>query len=130
MKEERLQILKMIESGQITAEEGAKLLQALAAGARKERGAESSGATSPPRGNEPRWLRIRVTDLRSGRQKVNVNIPMSLVGVGIRMGARFAPEMAGVDMDQVLQAVRSGSAGKIIDVEDQESDERVEIYIE
>lgn len=130
MKEERMQILKMVETGQISAEEGARLLQALEAGARKERGAPPPFPTPPPRGNGARWLRIRVTDLTSGRHKVNVNIPMSLVGVGIRMGARFAPEMAGVNMDQLLEAVRNGSVGKIIDVEDNEDGERVEIYIE
>lgn len=128
MKEERMQILKMVENGQITAEEGAKLLQALEASARKERAAESPGA--PPRGNAPRWFRIRVTDLATGRHKVNVNIPLSLVTVGIRMGARFAPEISGVDMDQVVAAVRNGNVGKIIDVEDMEDGERVEVYIE
>ncbi|HBY94262.1 MAG: hypothetical protein M5U01_11145 [Ardenticatenaceae bacterium] len=128
MKEERIQILKMIENGQITAEEGAKLLQALEVSARRERAAESAGPS--PRGSAPRWFRIRVTDLATGRHKVNVNIPLSLVTVGMRMGARFAPEISGVDMDQVLEAVRSGNAGKIIDVEDMEDGERVEIYIE
>lgn len=128
MKEERMQILKMIENEQITAEEGARLLQALEAGARKERGAEPTGA--PSRGSPPRWFRIRVTDLQTGRHKVNVNIPLSLVTVGMRMGARFAPEISGVDMDQVLEAVRQGNVGKLIDVEDAEDGERVEIYIE
>jgi len=52
--EERMQILKMIESGQITAEEGAKLLAAL--------NKVSEPKTGPPSG-APKWFRVRVTDL-------------------------------------------------------------------
>lgn len=118
---ERMQILKMIENGQVTADEAAKLLEALETGAKD---AKRAGATAP------RWLRIRVTDLRSGKAKVNVNIPMSLVNVGLKMGAKFAPEMEGVDMDEIKEAIQMGTQGKIIDVEDEEDQEHVEIFIE
>ncbi|MHB0858961.1 MAG: SHOCT-like domain-containing protein [Anaerolineae bacterium] len=120
--EERLQILKMIESGRISAAEGARLLEAIdAAGGREQ--AESDGAP-------PRWFRVRVTDLRSGKNKVNINIPLGLVKVGMNMGAKFAPDMAGIHIEEVMQAVKSGVHGKIIDVEDAEGGERVEIYAE
>lgn len=120
--EERLQILKMVESGHITAEEAARLLQALDAAETRE----ASGPQAP----KPRWFRVRVTDLATGRSKVNVNIPMGLVNVGMRMGARFAPEMAGVDTEKVMQAIREGAHGKVVDVEDREDGERVEIFVE
>ncbi len=119
--EERMQILKMIEEGKISAEEGAKLLAALSAG---------KPATTRREGNAPKQFRVRVTDLASGRNKVNINIPMSLVNVGLKMGARFAPDIEGVNFDEVMEAVRSGSQGKIIDVVDDEDGERVEIYVE
>ena len=119
--EERMQILKMIEEGKISAEEGAKLLAALSAG---------KPATTRCEGNAPKQFRVRVTDLASGRNKVNINIPMSLVNVGLKMGARFAPDIEGVNFDEVMEAVRSGSQGKIIDVVDDEDGERVEIYVE
>jgi len=80
--------------------------------------------------SSPRWFRIRVTDLETGKSKVNVNLPMSLVNVGIKMGARFAPEVEGVDFDEVVEQIRSGAQGKIIDVEDVQDGERVEIYVE
>src|SRR5512146_1053411 len=95
--EERLQSLKMIADGKISAEEGAKLLAALNTGVRRE----TDGTTA--RGSEPRWFRVRVTDLATGRPKVNVNVPMGLVNVGIKMGARFAPDVEGVDMNQLLE---------------------------
>jgi len=123
--EERMQILKMIEEGKITAEEGAKLLAALTAGGKAETlRREASG------GAGPKQFRVRVTDLTTGRTKVNINIPMSLVNVGLKMGARFAPEVDGINFDQVMAAVKSGSQGKIVDVVDEEDGERVEIYVE
>ncbi|MCA1899608.1 MAG: hypothetical protein LDL50_02750 [Chloroflexi bacterium] len=124
--EERMKILKMIEEGKISAEEGAKLLAALS-GARK-------GMPMPPRpsgmGGSARWLRIRVTDVRTGRSKASVQIPLALVDAGMKIGAHFAPEVQGVDMSNVMDALRMGVTGKIIDVVDEEDGEHVEIYVE
>lgn len=123
--EERLKILKMIEDGKLSAEEGAKLLAALSEGRRPP------GAPMPPRPpGGPRWLRVRVTDVRSGRSKASVQIPLDLVDAGIKIGAHFAPEVEGVDLNNVMQAVRAGMTGKIIDVTDEEDGEHVEIYVE
>lgn len=123
--EERMKILKMIEEGKISAEEGAKLLAALSEGRR------APGAPTPPRPpGAPRWLRIRVTDVNSGRSKASVQIPLDLVDAGMKIGAHFAPEVEGVDMNNVLNALRSGMTGKIIDVVDEEDGEHVEIYVE
>jgi len=121
LSEERMQILEMIQNGQITAEEGAKLLSALKAG-RKERTAAT--------GDRPRWFRVRITDLKTGKNKVNINIPMALVNVGIKMGARFVPDTGEVDFDEIAEALRSGQQGKILDIEDEEDQERIEIFVE
>jgi hypothetical protein len=124
--EERLKILKMIEEGKISAEDGAKLLAALSEG---RRGPGMPPVPPRPPGG-PRWLRVRVTDIRSGRSKASVQIPLDLVDAGIKIGAHFAPEVEGVDMNNVMQAVRAGMTGKIIDVTDEEDGEHVEIYVE
>lgn len=122
--EERMQILRMIEEGKISAGEGAELLRALDK-------KDSSPDAEPLRGaSQPRWFRVRITDLSTGRNKVNVNIPMGLVNVGMKMGARFAPEMEGVDYEDLMQAIRSGQQGKVIDITDSEDGERVEIFVE
>ena len=122
--EERMKILKMIEEGTLSAEEGTKLLAAIS----------DKRPPVPPRPpgmpGAPRWLRIRVTDVRSGRSKASVQIPLALVDAGMKIGAHFAPEVEGVDMSNVLEAVRSGMTGKIIDVTDDEDGEHVEIYVE
>jgi len=73
---------------------------------------------------------VRVTDLDTGKNKVNVNIPMGLVNVGMKMGARFAPNVEGLNFEEIMEAIRSGAQGKIVDVVDDEDGERVEIFIE
>ena len=122
--EERMKILKMIEEGKLSAEEGTKLLTALS----DKRMPTQPRPPGMPGG--PRWLRIRVTDVRSGRSKASVQIPLALVDAGMKIGAHFAPEVEGVNMSNVLEAVRSGMVGKIIDVTDEEDGEHVEIYVE
>ena len=124
--EERMKILKMIEEGKISADEGSKLLAALSDTRR--------GIPMPPRqpgmGGPARWLRIRVTDTRTGRSKASVQIPLALVDAGMKIGAHFAPEVEGVDMSNVMEALRMGVMGKIIDVTDEEDGEHVEIFVE
>lgn len=123
--EERLQILKMIEEGKISAAEGAELLRAM------ETKGERGPALEPMKGtSNPRWFRVRVTDMQTGRNKVNVNIPMGLVNVGIKMGARFAPQIEGKELNTIMDAVRSGQLGKIVDIVDTDDGERVEIFVE
>jgi len=119
-----MKILKMIEEEKISAEEGAKLLSLLGSG--------DGGAKRAPRGRAgaPRTLRVRVTDLRTGRSKASVQIPLSLVDAGMKIGAHFAPEIEGVQMDSVMEAFQAGVVGKIIDVVDDEDGEHVEIFIE
>ena len=96
--EERMKILKMIEEGKVSAEEGAKLLAALASANRPSGGLSASGA---------KWLRVRVTEVNTGRSKATVQIPISL-----------------------MEALRTGITGKIIDVTDDEDGEHVEIFVE
>ncbi len=73
----------MIEAGQVSADEAAQLLDTLAPVAR------------PAERPRPRMVRVRVTNLHTGRQTANVMIPVSLVNVGLRLGARLAPQLAG-----------------------------------
>ncbi len=120
--EERLRILKMIQEGKISAEEGANLLKALAAAKKTSR--------SPAGTSSARWFRVRVTDTETGKAKVSVSIPMGLVNVGIKMGARFIPDSANIDLEALSAQLQSGVQGKIIDVIDEEEGEHVEVFIE
>lgn len=119
--EERLKILQMLEEGKITAEEAAALLRSI--GGRRE-----SVADFPSR-TEGRFLRVRVTDLTTGRTKVNVSVPLQLVKWGLQFAERFAPD-AQVDWKELAEAITRGVGGKMVDVEDLEDNERVEVYVE
>ncbi len=117
---ERMHVLQMIADKQITAEQGAQLLAALHAG--------SAAAENVP--NAARWLRVRVTDALTGKPKANVTIPIGLVEVGLRLGARYMPDKTGLELNAVRAAVRQGLPGKIMEVEDNQENERVEIFVE
>ena len=121
--EERMRILKMIQEGKITAEEGAKLLSTLRESPKPTKGSLNLA-------NQKGWLRVRVTDMASGKTKVNVNLPLGLVDAGLRIGAQYAPDLQGLDLNQVVNEIKSGASGKIIDVFDEEDGEHVEIFIE
>ncbi len=126
LHEERLKILQMVADGAITPEDGARLLEAL------EGGTEPTTAAGV---DKPRRLKIRVTDTRTGRSRVNITLPYALLRAGLRLGAKFrVPGMDKVDA-RLLQEVESAflqgtEAGKIVDVIDEEEGERVEIYVE
>ena len=120
--DERTKILAMLEEGKITAEEAARLLKALSKGKSESRSVAASG--------ESKWMRIRVKDTASGKTSVNVNVPPSLVNVGLKLGAQFVPDIDGVDLEEIDEALKSGLTGKIVDVYDEEEGEHVEIYIE
>lgn len=119
--EERMQILKLIEAGQISAKEGEKLLRALG---------DISPGEGPSREAKGRWFRVRVTDLSSGKSKVNITIPLSLVNVGMKMGARFAPDLEAASIEDLRAAINEGVIGKVFEAEDDEDGERVEIFVE
>ncbi|NLF02544.1 MAG: hypothetical protein GX601_16375 [Anaerolineales bacterium] len=124
--EERLRVLTMIEKGQLSAEEGARLLEALSAAG------PASGLRSGPAATSrgPRRMRVRVTDLTTGQRKVDINMPWSLVSVGMSMGARFTPPDLNIDIEQVMAQLDAGGEGKVMDVVDEEDNERVEIFVE
>lgn len=124
--EERMKILRMIEEGKLTAEEGAKLLSALS----ESRTRAAPGGSLARGAGGARWLRVRVTDVATGRSKATVQIPIGLMEAGMKIGAHFAPEVDGVDMNQLMDALRSGVTGKIVDVIDDEDGEHVEIFVE
>lgn len=120
--DERMKILRMLEQGKLSAEEASRLLKALSKGSPETR------PTTPD--DESKWMRIRVTDLDGDRAAVNVNLPMRLVNVALRLGAQFIPEEEDIDLEELAEALKAGLTGKIVDVIDEEEGRKVEIYVE
>lgn len=112
---DRTSVLEQLSSGKISAAQAADLL-----------GSPKPAAPA----NSNRRLRVRVSNIESGRDRVNVNVPMNLVEAGLKLGARYEPKVADFDLQEILDAVRSGAEGKVVEVENWESGERVEIFID
>lgn len=129
MKEERLQILSMIQEGIISAEEGAQLLAALSARAEqpvKEPPRREMLRWQQPSTSSRRWLRIRVTDKTNERDRVNVTIPIRFLDWGIRM----IEMTTNVSLHAVRDVIEGGAEGKILEIDDKKSGERIEIFVE
>ncbi len=120
--DERMKILRMIDEGKITAEEGAKLLSTLGESRKPTR-----KLGNPPAVGGARWLKVRVTDMMTGKAKATVNLPLGLVDAGLNIASKYAPDVA---FDELVEAINAGAEGKIIDVFDEEDGEHVEIFIE
>ena len=127
-EDERMMVLKLLKDGKITADEAAKLL-------------ETIGLTDPKRKkaqvDEPeeikgqgKFFRVKITDASNGKIRANIRIPLSVMGAGAKFGAHFAPQINGIESEDLMKAVRDGEVGKILDVFDDEDNEHVEIYIE
>jgi hypothetical protein len=131
--QERMRILEMLQEGKLTPENAAQLLEAMG-----ESTPEVENAPFPPEapksawieGKKAHWLRVRVTDTNTGRPRVNVRMPLSLVNLGLKMGAHFAPEIEGLDLAALLRSAQEGDASPFVDVIDHEDGERVEVFVE
>ncbi|MTI70284.1 MAG: hypothetical protein FH751_08540 [Firmicutes bacterium] len=123
LKNEKMQILKMVEDGKISSKDGVELLEAL-----------EEKETSISSNRSAKWLKVRVYD-PDDKTKVNVNIPISLVDIGMKFATKFSPELKDsdfqdLDFDEIIEAIKNGAEGKIVDVQSEESGERVEVFVE
>lgn len=124
MNEDELKILKMIENGTITAEEGMKLLEAIGTSERKK--------TNTNTKKTPKNVRV-VVEGENKSTPVDVKLPLGLFKAGVKIGEKFSPEfqgaMADVDYEAVLQAIDEGATGEVISVTTEDG-HLVKIYIE
>ena len=127
MNEEKMMILKMLQEGKISANEAAILLESLDSGSKKKEDKKQSDESHKTEG---KFFRVSITDTTTGKSRANIRMPLSVMGIGMRFGAHFAPQIDGVESEQLMDAIRNGQVGKIIDVFDDDDGEHVEIYIE
>ena len=125
-RDERLEVLRLLESGAITADETAALLDALDRSERTDRGGERGDPWPRAVAGDAKRLRLRVSDA-SGKAKVNLVLPMGLLDAGLGIARRFAPDQA-ADATAMRDAMREGFRGPLLDVDD--NGERVEIVVE
>ncbi len=123
--EEKIKILKMIQEGKISVEEGAKLLEAL------EDSPETVETVTRQTGGKS--VKILVTDRNSDTVKVNLKLPLGIARFMknlIPARERMKIEDQGIDLDSIFANLESGAQGKIVEFEDEQDNQRVEIWIE
>ena len=128
-QEERLQILKMIENGQVTSQEGLRLMDAIGSTSETQTHEITSHNSSPSN----HMLKVRVVEPNEN-VKVNVNIPMALIEVLADVGIKFLPEdrypeLKKLDIRKIIDLIHSGVSGKLVDVQ-AEGGTVVEVYVE
>ncbi len=130
--EERMKILEMIASGQITAEEGARLLDAAGSASDSPARTAVSTVVRSDKLDKTKFAgrRLRVKVVETNGTKVNVNLPLSLMEIGLKIGGRFVDELRDIDkeMEMLMEAISNDVQGKIVEVDDEDS--HVEVYIE
>ncbi|NIM04803.1 MAG: hypothetical protein GTO55_02525 [Armatimonadetes bacterium] len=139
MESEALEVLQMVRDGKLTPEQGSEMLQALEA---------HSKSVSTPGEGRPRFVRVRV-NVKDKEDDVNVNfnLPIALAELGLKLaqGAKisrrgetivlgeYLKELSGVDLFGVMQMVKEGAEGKLVDVDVGGNDEekvKVEVSVD
>ncbi len=115
-------ILNLLADGQISPEEAAARMRG--------EHAPAAGRASVPASMANRWLHVRVTDLHTGRARVQVNLPLTLVAAGLQIGARYTPQLGQLDLNQILADIHAGATGPLVEVEDLDDGQRVEIFVD
>uniref|UniRef100_A0A7C4TCH8 YvlB/LiaX N-terminal domain-containing protein n=1 Tax=candidate division WOR-3 bacterium TaxID=2052148 RepID=A0A7C4TCH8_UNCW3 len=132
MSEERMKILKMVAEGKITPEEADRLLGALK---------ESS--------EKARFFRVRVSDKTTNRTKVKVDIPIGVLKFVSKLGTVFKglipekgfkmnikgkeiylDEMTPEMLDAILNEITEGGKFTLVEVDDEDENQHVEVFIE
>jgi len=117
MKEEILRIMKMVEEGKITADEAMKLIEALGEEKEVEKG---------------KFLKILI--MEGGDKKVSITVPLKLLNL-IR---KFIPESKmqakvgnrEVNIVELLDSLGDELKGELVNIEDEESGDKVKIWVE
>jgi hypothetical protein len=85
-------------------------------------------------GREPQWFKVRVVDRSTGRRKVTINLPLSLVRAlgddtidwGCRSGESDHEKCRSVRLSEVLRSLEAGQ--ELVEIEDDEA--TVKVWVE
>lgn len=147
MSSEMMRILKMIEEGIVTAEEGADLMAALKDASTEEKPSVATESPSQAKANPfenfdresflkndfkaspgEKFLQIRV--LSAEGDKVKVNLPINFVRGILKVSGKLpmiqADQLEGINtaemMETISQAIENDLSGRLIDVESVKGD--------
>ena len=127
MSEELMRVLKMIESGVITSEEGQKLIQAMQKSEQKV-----ARVNSHPIG---RFLRLDILSTEEGeKETVQINFPLNLAKAVLKMGIvqkqlnAKVGENVNLDIEEILALIDSEVMGDLMTIDTK--DAKIRIWID
>jgi DNA-binding transcriptional ArsR family regulator len=140
----RKEILDLLAGGKISATEAAELLNSATneeSSAEKPWKVEIDAEAEDPatlkeaaptarKAQGLRWFHVRVRNLETGKSKVTVNIPLPLVKFGLKIGSQFRPELEELSWDDLSRQLEETGQGILVDVQDEESNEHVQVYVD
>jgi len=117
-EEERLRILNLVARGAMTPVEAASLLAAVqdpvqAPIAPPEQASQGAGEVDT--GRRPVSIRLQIGSVATGRESVNITLPIALAEATLRFVPRHTLEEAGVNVPNLISALRSGQTGLIFE---------------
>ncbi len=150
---DRMEILRKVAAGEITADEAARLLQEGSSEANAQPEAQAETADTSGEGREApaqekakrsetsseaktdlRWLHVRIHDLETDRDQVKVNVPIGLLWPGFWFGSRcgwgWHWSRRWSWWDEVEEALERGKTGTLVDVEDDEHRKHITVYVD
>ena len=127
MSEELIRVLKMIESGVITSEEGQKLIEAMQKSEQKV-----ARVNSHPIG---RFLRLDILSTDEGeKETVQINFPLNLAKAVLKMGIvqkqlnAKVGENVNLDIEEILALIDSEVMGDLMTIDTK--DAKIRIWID
>ncbi|EKD71302.1 MAG: hypothetical protein ACD_46C00220G0006 [uncultured bacterium] len=123
MSAERKLILEMLKEDKINIDEAEKLLEGVD---------ETQDESSLPKSVNKKFLKILV--IEDNNTKVNVNIPIALAEVGLKLIPKDQLKIEGKDIniEEILKLIQEGNEGELVNIEttDKEKEVKVKIFIE
>lgn len=118
---ERLEVLKMIEQGKVSPEEGLKLIEAL--------NSDFDSTIS-----KRRVVRIKLLDTENNA-KVDFKIPSNFIKMLANFVSKFTDRIdfkkaKDFDIDNFIKLINSGFTGKVFSAQSDDGKEQIEIYVE
>ncbi len=132
---EKLRILNMVQEGKLSAQEPVQLLEALDYKPEEKAVTSVMNFDEVSTNGKAHWLKIVVTDIATGKRKVNLRLPLAVARWGMKVGGRASfgsRALEDFDLQSVLDdgVLNEGQKGVIVDVEDDEDGEHVLISLE
>ncbi|OGT30023.1 MAG: hypothetical protein A3E87_09840 [Gammaproteobacteria bacterium RIFCSPHIGHO2_12_FULL_35_23] len=120
MNEEKKLILEMVKEGKISVDEAEKLLESTK---------QTHDEALPVKSINRKFLRIIVVE--ENNTKVNINIPLALAEVGLKLIPKDKLKVEGkqIDVNEILKLIQEGNEGNLVNIETTNEGKEIKVKI-